>query len=179
MSEFIFVTGGRRSGKSSYALELAESMGEKRLYVATAEPLDDEMKERIARHREERGDGWDTTEEPIDIVNILDHSKKYNVILIDCLTLWLCNIMHNGEAGGEPSDETIMKHIHSLADSCTSSNTDVIAVTNELGLGVIPSDPLSRRFTDLAGIMNQRMAAAADRVVITVSGIPLTIKAEN
>ena len=175
MSKFIFITGGRRSGKSAYALELAESMGEKRLYVATAEALDDEMKERIARHREERGDNWDTAEEPIDIVNILDHSKKYNVILIDCLTLWLCNIMHNGE----PDDETIMKHIHSLADSCTSSNTDVIAVTNELGLGVIPGDPLSRRFTDLAGIMNQRMAAAADRVVMTVSGIPLTIKAEN
>lgn len=179
MSEFIFVTGGRRSGKSAYALELAESMGEKRLYIATAEALDNEMKERIARHREERGDNWDTAEEPIDIVNILAHSKKYNVILIDCLTLWLCNIMHNGEAGGEPSDETIMKHIHSLADSCSSSDTKIIAVTNELGLGVIPGDPLSRRFTDLAGIMNQRMAAAANRVVMTVSGIPLTIKAEN
>ncbi len=175
MSEFIFITGGRRSGKSAYALELAESMGEKRLYVATAEALDDEMKERIARHREERGDNWDTAEEPIDIVNILDHSKKYNVILIDCLTLWLCNIMHNGE----PNNETIMKHIHALADSCAASDTKVIAVTNELGLGVIPGDPLSRRFTDLAGIMNQRMAAAADRVVMTVSGIPLTIKAEN
>ena len=176
MSEFIFITGGRRSGKSSYALELAESMGEKRLYIATAEALDDEMKERIAHHREERGDRWDTVEEPIDIVNILDHSRKYNVILIDCLTLWLCNIMHNGEASGEPGDETIMRHINRLADSCASSNTKVIAVTNELGLGVIPDDPLSRRFTDFAGIMNQRMAAAANKVVITVSGIPLTIK---
>ncbi len=176
MSEFIFITGGRRSGKSAYALELAESMGEKRLYIATAEALDDEMKERIARHREERDDSWDTAEEPIDIVNILAHSKKYNVILIDCLTLWLCNIMHSGEPNNEPGDETIMKHIHTLADSCTSSDIDVIAVTNELGLGVIPGDPLSRRFTDLAGIMNQRMAAAADQVVMTVSGIPLTIK---
>ncbi len=179
MSEFIFITGGRRSGKSSYALELAESMGEKRLYVATAEALDDEMKERIARHREERSDSWDTAEEPIDIVNILAHSKKYNVILIDCLTLWLCNIMHNGEPNNKPDDETIMRHINSLADSCSNSDTKVIAVTNELGLGVIPGDPLSRRFTDLAGIMNQRMAAAANRVVMTVSGIPLTIKAEN
>ena len=176
MSNFIFITGGRRSGKSSYALELAESMGEKRLYIATAEALDDEMKERIARHREERGDSWDTAEEPIDIVNILAHSKKYNVILIDCLTLWLCNIMHSGEPNNEPDDETIMRHINSLADSCSSSDTKVIAVTNELGLGIIPGDPLSRRFTDLAGIMNQRMAAAADRVVMTVSGIPLTIK---
>ena len=180
MSKFTFITGGRRSGKSSYALELAESMGEKRLYIATAEALDDEMKDRIARHREERGDGWDTAEEPIDIVNILAHSQKYDVILIDCLTLWLCNIMHNeecrGEKVGEPDDETIMKHIQTLADSCVSSDTNIIAVTNELGLGVIPGDPLSRRFTDLAGIMNQRMAAAADRVVLTLSGIALTIK---
>lgn len=175
MTEFTFITGGRRSGKSSYALDLAESMGEKRLYIATAEALDDEMKDRIARHREERGDSWDTAEEPIDIVNILAHSKKYNVILIDCLTLWLCNIMHDGK----PDDETIMKHIQTLAESLTSSDTKIIAVTNELGLGVIPGDPLSRRFTDLAGIMNQRIAAAADRVVITISGIPLTIKAEN
>ena len=210
MSEFIFITGGRRSGKSAYALDLAESMGEKRLYIATACALDDEMKVRIARHREERGDGWDTAEEPIDIVNILAHSKKYNVILIDCLTLWLCNIMHKdatsplmGEGRGEgemnaplpsiPShagrggkileavsdDKEILAMVDALADSCASSDTKIIAVTNELGLGVIPGDPLSRRFTDLAGIMNQRMAAAADRVVITVSGIPLTIKAEN
>ena len=84
--------------------------------------------------------------------------------------------MHSGEGSGEISDETIMKHIETLADSCASSDTNIIAVTNELGLGVIPGDPLSRRFTDLAGIMNQRMAAAADRVVMTLSGIALTIK---
>ena len=179
MSNFIFITGGRRSGKSSYALELAESIGEKRLYIATAEPLDAEMKERAINHKKERGDKWDTAEEPIDIVNILNHSKKYDVILIDCLTLWLCNIMHNGEPSGEPDNKTIMKHIHTLADSCAASDIKIIAVTNEIGLGVTPDNALSRRFADLAGLMNQLMAAKADKVIMVVSGIPLTIKAEN
>jgi len=204
-NKFILVTGGRRSGKSAHALELAESLGKRRLYIATAEALDDEMAERIARHREERGDGWDTAEETVEISSIIESSKNYDVILIDCLTIWLCNIMHKGipspsmgEGEGEmdvplpsipshegrggkmescvPDDEYILARVDALAHACTSIDTTVIAVTNELGSGVIPDNALSRRFTDLAGIMNQKMAAAADRVVLTVSGIPMTIK---
>ena len=183
MSNFIFITGGRRSGKSSYALELAESIGEKRLYIATAEMLDSEMKERAITHKKERGDSWDTVEEPIALVNILEQSKKYDVILIDCLTLWLCNIMHSGDPDNEPDNEidneTIMKHIRSLADSCAGSDIKIIAVTNEIGLGVTPDNALSRRFADLAGLMNQLMAAKADKAIMVVSGIVLTIKGQQ
>ncbi|MDT8316696.1 MAG: bifunctional adenosylcobinamide kinase/adenosylcobinamide-phosphate guanylyltransferase [bacterium] len=190
MSEFIFITGGRRSGKSAYALDLAESIGKKRLYIATAEALDDEMKNRIARHQKERGDSWVTAEEPIDVAGVIEKAKGHDVILIDCLTLWLCNIMHkNVPLPSTPSregrgsnliegDEEVLSRIDSLANACINNKTTVIAVTNELGLGVIPGDPLSRRYTDLAGIMNQRMAAAANRVVMTVSGIALTIKGQ-
>ena len=200
MSKLIFVTGGRRSGKSAYALELAESLGNRRLYIATAESLDDEMKERIARHRAERGEGWETIEEPVDVAGVVrpggtvpiirpsgrkwespPSSEGYDVILIDCLTLWLCNVMHTNipshhRRGGDFSDDEILKMIDALAAACRKSLIPVTAVTNELGLGVIPGDPLSRRYTDLVGIMNQRMAAAADRVVMVVSGIPMTLK---
>ncbi|MDH3973965.1 MAG: bifunctional adenosylcobinamide kinase/adenosylcobinamide-phosphate guanylyltransferase [Deltaproteobacteria bacterium] len=188
MSEFIFITGGRRSGKSSYALELAESLGTKCLYIATAEAYDEEMEARIVRHKEERGDSWETAEEPYHVADLLRDSSKYDVILVDCLTLWLCNVMHEelipstlmgeGQGGGEKmsDEEYILEKIDDLTLSCRESHAIVIVVTNELGLGVIPDNTLSRQFTDLAGIMNQRMAAAADRVVLTVSGIPMIIK---
>lgn len=173
--QFILVTGGRRSGKSAHALELAESLGKRRLYIATAEALDDEMLERIARHREERGDDWDTTEAPLNIAKIIEDAQEYDIILIDCLTLWLCNFMHKDE----PSDEDILKAINNLSNACVNADATVIAVTNELGSGLIPDNALSRRFTDLAGIMNQSMAHAADRVILTVSGIPMFIKGEK
>ena len=171
---FIFITGGRRSGKSSFALELAGSFGARKLYIATARIFDAEMEERIARHRAERKSGWDTVEEPIEISRIIGEVQGYDVILVDCLTLWLCNVMHEGQ--GRVSDDAVMKEIDLLAEACRGSKAPVIVVSNELGSGIIPDNPLSRRFSDLAGMMNQRMAAAADRVVLTVSGIPVTIK---
>lgn len=173
-NNFILITGGRRSGKSTYALDLAQSLGDKRLYLATAEAWDEEMKARISRHREERGDGWETVEEPLNVEDIIASSRHYDVILVDCLTLWLSNVMHEDE--DVIDDEYILERIGELAIAFGESKNPVIVVTNELGLGVIPDNPLSRRFTDLAGIMNQQMAAAADRVVFTVSGIPMTIK---
>jgi len=200
---FIFITGGRRSGKSTYALELAGSLGEKRLYIATAEAYDEEMEVRISRHKKERGHGWETVEEPLNVEEVMRSSANYDVILVDCLTLWLCNVMHKepfpspsmgeGQGGGEncplpsipshkgrggvqPDDEYILERIDELATAFAKSERTVIVVTNELGLGVIPDNPLSRQFTDLAGIMNQRMAAVADKVILTVSGIPMTIK---
>lgn len=202
-NNFTLITGGRRSGKSTYALELAKSLGKKRLYLATAEAWDEEMEARIARHREERGDGWETVEEPLNVKDVIAASGHYDVILVDCLTLWLCNVMHyddlpsplmgEGQGGGEkdplpsipshegrggnlPDDEYIIERINELTTAFGESKTPVIVVTNELGLGVIPDNPLSRRFSDLAGIMNQRIAASADRVIFTVSGIPMTIK---
>ena len=173
-NNFIFITGGRRSGKSSYALELAESLGKNCLYLATAEAHDEEMEARIACHKEERGNGWETAEEPFHVADLIRNSSKYDVILVDCLTLWLCNVMHEDE--NIIDEEYILEKIDDLTAACRESDSIVVAVTNELGLGVIPDNPLSRQFTDLAGIMNQRMATAADRVVLTVSGIPMTIK---
>lgn len=192
---FIFITGGSRSGKSSHALKLAESLGEKRLYLATAQALDDEMEGRIARHKKERGDGWDTAEEPLAIAEVIKKDSKYDVILLDCLTLWLCNVMHRadgeflddppfpspsmgeGQGGGESSkDEEFLRDIDQLVQACKACKTKLIVISNETGSGIIPGDPLSRRFSDLAGIMNQKMAAAASQVILTVAGIPMTIK---
>jgi len=196
-NNFIFITGGSRSGKSSHALKLAESLGERRLYIATAQALDAEMAKRIARHRKERGDGWDTAEEPINIVEVIRSATGlsqftdgaewsriigtvplekagyggYDVLLIDCLTLWLCNIMHNDE-----SDDKVFEKIEELVEACKKSLTIIIAISNETGSGIMPDNHLSRRFSDLAGMMNQKMAAAAGQVILTVSGIPMTIK---
>ena len=170
--EFIFVTGGRRSGKSSYALGFGESLGKRRLYIATARLLDLEMEERIARHRSERGLEWETVEEPVNIAKTISGSSLYDVIVIDCLTLWLCNLVHESGFG----DKELFREMDALADVCQDKETAIIAVSNELGFGVIPDNPLSRRFSDLAGTMNQKMAKAADRVVLTVSGVPVTIK---
>ena len=189
-NKFIFITGGSRSGKSSHALKLAESIGERRLYLATAQALDDEMEERIARHKKERSDGWDTAEEALEIAEVIKKAGNYDVILLDCLTLWLCNIMHHveeldtpspskreGQGGGEsPKDEKFHKNIDQLVEACKVCKANLIVISNETGSGIIPGDPLSRRFSDLAGIMNQKMAAAANQVIITVAGIPMTIK---
>jgi len=168
---FIFITGGRRSGKSAHALKLAEQIGEKRLYIATAQALDDEMKERIERHRKERGDGWETLEEPIHVARALNSAGDYDVILLDCLTLWLCNIMDD-----EESDAKVLERIGKLVEACNTCDDPIVVISNETGSGIIPDNTMSRRFSDMAGIMNQKMAAAADRVILTVSGIPLTIK---
>lgn len=169
--KFTFITGGSRSGKSSHALKLAESLGEKRLYLATAQALDDEMAERIAHHKKERGDGWDTIEEPLNIAEVIGKLDIYDSVLLDCLTLWLCNVMHE-----EESDEKVIERIDNLLNACKGCKTKLIVISNETGSGIIPADPLSRRFSDLAGLMNQKMAAAASQVILTVSGIPLTIK---
>lgn len=168
---FTFITGGSRSGKSSHAQKLAEEAGKKRLYIATAQALDDEMAKRISRHQKERGKDWRTVEEPVNIAEVIGTSNEYEAILLDCLTLWLCNVMHE-----EESDEIIFEQIDNLVRACIECKTNLIVISNETGSGIIPGDPLSRRFSDLAGLMNQKMAAAANQVILTVSGIPLTIK---
>ena len=172
--KFTFITGGRRSGKSAHALKLAEKVGEKRLYIATAQALDDEMNSRIAQHRKERGDGWETVEEPINVFQHLKNAVNYDILLLDCLTLWLCNIMHN-----EDANEKVIEQIEELVEVCKTCDNALIVISNETGSGIVPDNAMSRRFSDLAGIMNQKMAAAADQVIITVSGIPLTIKGDR
>ncbi len=163
------VTGGCRSGKSRYAQELAESLGPMRVMLATAEALDDEMRDRIARHQADRRDGWRTIEAPIDIVAHLDHPGE--VLLVDCLTLWVSNLLCTDATDAELEAASL-----ALVARLQTVSGPVILVTNEVGLGIVPMNKLARRFRDQSGFLAQRIARIADRVVLCVTGIPMVIK---
>lgn len=186
-SRIIFITGGARSGKSRFAITEASKIIGRRAYIATAEPLDDEMKERIERHKMERGDEWDTYEEPIEIATVLQEIRdRYNVIVLDCMTMWLSNLLigtQNTEyriqtAEAEIKDflETIKSLKNSFVRNPSSNNCSMFIVSNEVGMGIVPDNEMARRFRDLAGFLNQKVAEIADEVYFLVSGIPLKIK---
>jgi adenosylcobinamide kinase/adenosylcobinamide-phosphate guanylyltransferase len=163
------VLGGARSGKSAFAERLVSESGLARLYVATAAPGDDEMRERIARHRAQRGNGWRTVEEPLELVECLAHeAARERAILVDCLTLWLSNLMH---AGQDDEAET-----RKLAAWLPQAPGPIVLVSNEVGLGLVPETPLGRHFRDAQGRLNQRIAAAVDSVVFIAAGLPLQLK---
>lgn len=162
----ILIGGGARSGKSRYALEKARGIEGTRAFVATAQASDEEMAERIRHHREERGEEFTTIEEPIELPRIIAESK-FDVLVIDCLTLWLSNIMF--------ADKTC--EIDALINASQSAKATVIFVTNEVGSGIVPTDSaLSREFRDRAGILNQRIAAIAQEVYWMIFGIAQRIK---
>ena len=164
----ILIGGGARSGKSNYALEKARSIPGSRAFVATAQALDEEMAARIQRHRADRGDGFTTIEEPVDLPIVIAEAA-FDVMVVDCLTLWLSNIMFTG---ANCDDE-----IQRLLDASKSAKGTVIYVTNEVGSGIIPTDhALARNFRDRAGILNQRVATIAHEVYFMVFGQPLRIK---
>jgi len=165
----IFVTGGARSGKSSFALKLAEGIEGEKIFLATARALDNEMEKRIKMHRESRGGDWSTIEESNGIAKVIDIKKNGSVILLDCLTLWVTNLIEDGM-----SDKEVLGEVEILA--AASKGANVITVSNEVGLGIVPLNPLARRFRDLAGTVNQKMTAAADEVYFLVSGIGMRIK---
>ncbi len=162
------VLGGARSGKSAYAESLVAGPGA--VYVATAEALDDEMGERIARHRSRRrGAGWTTVETPLDLSAALRaHAPGASGVLVDCLTVWLGNLVHAGR--------DIDHEAASLLESLAVPPVPVVLVANEVGLGVVPDNPMARAFRDHAGRLNQALAARADRVVLVTAGIPLVLK---
>lgn len=166
----VFVTGGARSGKSGFALRLAESMDGPRRYIATARPLDDEMGERIRKHRKERGQEWETVEEPLDIAGKIALLSK-GVVLLDCVTLWLTNLIGEGH-----DDNRVVEEAKGLVSACRRAGASVIAVSNEVGLGIVPDNALARRFRDLSGTVNQELARAFDEVYFVASGIPLRMK---
>ena len=168
-----FIIGGCRSGKSRYALESANRYTPaNKTFVATCMPLDDEMRERIARHREERGSEWITVEAPIELPEaILENSPSNDVILIDCLTLWINNLLMASE-----TMETVFEHADRLLKSLEQATCSVILVSNEVGTGIVPENRLARLFRDAAGFTNQRVAAHADRVFWMVAGIPVQVK---
>ena len=171
MKRVTLVTGGSRSGKSRYAIATALTY-EKRAFIATAPVCDEEMERRIAAHRAERGDRFVTIEAPTDPAKAFDSlAPDAEVALLDCLTVWVGNLMH--EHG---SDVDAFPEVEAFFSLLEDPPVDVILVTNEVGSGVIPENAMARRFRDLAGMINQRVAARADKVVLCVSGIPVTIK---
>jgi adenosylcobinamide kinase/adenosylcobinamide-phosphate guanylyltransferase len=176
VKELIFVIGGCRSGKSKYALDTAEQMpGDKKIFIATCLPKDDEMKQRIARHQKQRSQTWTTVEEPVHLYESLTKiSQKATVILVDCLTLWVTNIML--EAGDEKKIES---YISKLVRALATADCPVILVSNEVGTGIVPENKLARQFRDVMGQVNQAVAHFANKVVWMVAGIPVTIKQES
>jgi adenosylcobinamide kinase/adenosylcobinamide-phosphate guanylyltransferase len=170
------VLGGARSGKSAYAESLAESLIVRAsgtdggaLYIATAEPGDEEMAERIRRHQGRRGGAWATIEEPLELADMLRRvSDPARPVLVDCLTLWLSNVM--------AADRDVDAEVAALTEGLGDLAGPVVLVSNEVGLGVVPATPLGRAFRDHAGRLNQAVARRADRVVFVVAGLPLALK---
>ena len=165
----LFVLGGARSGKSRYAQARAETMPGELIFIATAQAFDDEMTSRIARHRADRDLRWRTIEAPIALAEaIVENSAPGRVLLVDCLTLWTSNLLlgeHDIDAASAALERAVI-----IAPG------PVILVANEVGLGIVPDNALARRFRDHAGLLNQRIAAAVDAVVLVTAGLPLSLK---
>ena len=176
MSKITFVIGGCRSGKSRRALELAETISlDRRLFLATCVPTDAEMQRRVRQHREERGTSWESLEVPRNLARaVTGEGHRAGVLLIDCLTLWVSNLM-----AAENNDDAIERYTTELVASLEGCPCPVILVSNETGTGIVPENAIARRFRDLVGMVNQRIAAAAGRVVWMVAGIPVEIKKGN
>ncbi|HML17106.1 MAG TPA: bifunctional adenosylcobinamide kinase/adenosylcobinamide-phosphate guanylyltransferase [Bryobacteraceae bacterium] len=164
----ILIGGGAHSGKSRQALDLARKRGRRRMFLATAEALDPEMEARIARHRAERGSEFTTVEEPIEIADAIRKADA-DAIVVDCLTLWLSNVMLTF---GRDIDAEIEELVKATRESAAS----IFLVTNEVGCGIVPESTLGRDFRDRSGVLNQRVGAAADEVYWMVFGHPLRVK---
>jgi adenosylcobinamide kinase/adenosylcobinamide-phosphate guanylyltransferase len=160
------ILGGARSGKSAYAEKLIRAMPPPWVYCATAQALDNEMRDRIAHHRARRGEGWITLETPLDLADVL--AAATHPILVDCLTLWLTNVML---AGRDVAAESAR-----LLAASQVSKAPVVFVSNEVGLGIVPDNPLAREFRDHAGRLNQDVATIANRVVFMAAGLPMVLK---
>ncbi len=172
----VLVTGGVKSGKSSRALEWGDGSAGPRAFIATAEALDGEMAAKIARHQEERGGRYLTCDEPVRVGEALREMRARGAatLLLDCLTLWASNLLHHLEEEGER--EAQIADLLAALEEMRREGKTVIVVTNEVGLGVIGLDPLTRRYVNLLGVLNRRVAEVCDQVEMVVSGIPVVIK---
>jgi adenosylcobinamide kinase/adenosylcobinamide-phosphate guanylyltransferase len=176
MHPTILIIGGCRSGKSSQALAIASKFkGSRKLFVATCIANDEEMRQRVRRHQEERGPAWETFEEPTELVHaIKHHGPGYDLMLVDCLTLWVSNLMAR-----DYDDNAFWKTIENLAQIIVKPPCPLIFVTNDVGAGIVPENALARKFRDFNGWVNQHVAAACSRVVWMVAGIPVLIKPQE
>lgn len=168
-SNAVLVLGGARSGKSAFAERLVAETGLSRHYVATGRAWDEEMRERIARHREDRGEGWQTHEEPVELVRRLEAlDAPDTVILVDCLTLWVTNLMME--------ERVLPDEFARLADHVRQARAELVIVSNEVGLGIVPENRMAREFRDHAGRLHQSIAAVAANVYFVAAGLPLKMK---
>ena len=176
-SKAIFVTGGARSGKSLFAEKRALEFGAPLGYLATAQSFDAEMDQRITRHQLRRGDAWTTIEEPLNLAQALsEQDGRFSAILVDCLTLWLTNLLLQHGEPGEEAVRQVMAEVNRLADTVAAMTTPVIIVSNEVGMGIVPENRLARVFRDVAGEANQITALTADEAWLVASGLPLRLK---
>jgi adenosylcobinamide kinase/adenosylcobinamide-phosphate guanylyltransferase len=179
MAEITFVTGGCRSGKSTFARRLGESLPGPRAFLATCpSDLDEEMAQRVVKHREERLAGvWETVEEPLRLESVLSKPGSYRVFLLDCLSLWVNNLLYEASRDNRTlGEEDIEGRCRDILAACSQHSYSLIVVSNEVGMGIVPDNALSRQYRDLLGRANQAMARAAGKAVLMVSGIPLHLK---
>jgi adenosyl cobinamide kinase/adenosyl cobinamide phosphate guanylyltransferase len=167
LPQVTLIIGGARSGKSSHAEQIIRALPPPWTYIATGQAFDDEMRERIAEHRRRRSEGWQTIEAPTDLGGALARAAD-SPVLIDCLTLWLTNLMLG--------EHDIPAALSTFEAALERRAAPTVLVSNEVGMGIVPETPLGRRFRDEAGRLNQRMAAKAERVLLTVAGLPMTVK---
>lgn len=172
--EIILITGGARSRKSRYAEQRTAAFGGRRLYLATAEAKDVEMAQRIAEHKKRRGEEWAIVEEPMSLTEtLLAQRGQTDCVLVDCLTIWLSNLLLQRDA------QAAVKKVEELAETLPQLDFHVVLVTNEVGWGIVPDNPLAREFRDLAGWANQRVAHMANEVILMVAGMPMIVKKEK
>ncbi|RLA23634.1 MAG: bifunctional adenosylcobinamide kinase/adenosylcobinamide-phosphate guanylyltransferase [Gammaproteobacteria bacterium] len=169
------ILGGARSGKSHYAEQLAQASNKQVIYIATGTAADEEMQERIDKHQTERPRYWETIEEPVLIADVLkQYADSNNYLLVDCLTLWLSNILF--DAHGDYQEDTFLQQKQALLDILPRLQTDISFVSNEVGSGVVPMDKMSRRFVDEAGRLHQQLAKICSHVTLVTAGLPLALK---
>jgi len=175
MGKLIFITGGARSGKSKYAAKLAKNISRKVLFLATGTAKDEEMKKRIEEHKKSRPIYWETVEETKDIASaLLNIKSSYKVIIIDCLTFFISNLLLDGI-----DEKTILGEIKKIVEIILKADYTTIVISNEVGGGIVPDNELGRKFRDTAGLTNQIIAESAQQVYLVVSGIPIKIKGKT
>ena len=181
MGRIFLVIGGRRSGKSDFALRLGESLNGPHAFIATCPSIDQEMDDRIKRHQHERNSRiWTTIEEEIKLDEVITRNGHFNLFLVDCVTLWINNlIFHSSEKKKAFSEQMLIELTQALLEACSVISGDVIFVSNETGLGVVPENPETRFFLDLLGRCNQLLASASEEVFMVCCGIPVKLKRGN